>query len=992
MYCGHKLHDVPNPLVDREQTQPYFPSARDLEDEFSGTQEQAPQCIGGYRLLRILGSGGMGAVYEAEASDTGKRVAVKLLSSRLASSPNSVERFKQEGRLASQLAHPRCVFVLAADTDAGRPYIVMELMPGKTLKDVVEARGSLAPEEAIERILDVIDGLAEAHRVGMIHRDIKPSNCFVTVDDRVKVGDFGLSKSLTDSRDHHLTQSGAFLGTVLFASPEQIRGEALDYSSDVYSVCATLYYLLCGEAPYHHESATAALARAISEDPTSIREKKPDLSRGLEQIVMKGLERSRDRRWHSLEDLREALVNHLPSRRHPARPRALIAAYILDRTLISIFAIIIEVLRQQSSGNINIQIGPVESGLISGLLLLTYFSVLEGLFGATVGKWLLGLRVSRIGRTGPPGLFRAIVRTVVFHLMAMGVFLLPEQSVQWFGNIAGGVVGGTSFVLCLSAWCVQFRKKWQFRGIHDFVTHCHVTQQPLRARKLRLLIKRPTPLEILLPTSNLPKKLGSYAVRGRVAIDAAGEQIWVGEDTLLSRVVLIWLRPALGGMPLLIEASRPSRLRRLGSGPLAWEGATFEWTAFAAPLGGPLSEAIAQSHTLPWADARFLLEQLVDELIAAEGDGTLPTSLGLDQVWVEPNGRIQLLDCSPIPSQRQKSRTPMSLLREVTSLTLEGQARLTPGMVRAAIPPHAIPLMNKLFANGGYQSLAELHRDLSETQHLRPEVTSAIRAAQLGIQAAIVGGAILSLFVLTFFTGLILAQTATQRAELVQTAIAALAKPQTQATLETDPELAGALQNSQTQHRLDDLWNRTRAEAEFRRTKLFAPQRVILEQFEEHAPKLEQQETVSSPAVRKIILWAGAVEHTPRWKEKYPWSSVAIPLLSGLLVIPLGLVIGAATLRGGISLMLAGIALVRRDGRRATRRQCGMRAAIVWFPIALLLFGSAAEQIYAPEQLYAAISLWLIALALLPIYVVIAIRFPARAPQDRIVRTSLVPS
>src|SRR5207248_10864088 len=110
----------------------------------------APKSVGGYRLLRLLGSGGMGAVYEAEAPGTGNRVAVKLLSSRLASSPASVERFRQEGQLASQIAHPRCVFVLAADADAGRPYIVMELMPGETLKDVVESRGGPLPfEEAV---------------------------------------------------------------------------------------------------------------------------------------------------------------------------------------------------------------------------------------------------------------------------------------------------------------------------------------------------------------------------------------------------------------------------------------------------------------------------------------------------------------------------------------------------------------------------------------------------------------------------------------------------------------------------------------------------------------------------------------------------------------------------------------------------------------------------------------------------------------------------
>jgi serine/threonine protein kinase len=203
----------------------------------------------------------MGAVYEAEAPDTGSRVAVKLLSTRLAASPTSVERFRQEGRLASQLAHPRCVFVLAADTDAGRPYIVMELMPGRTLKDVVDERGPLPPDQAVAHILDVVDGLAEAHRLGVLHRDVKPSNCFLTADGRVKVGDFGLSKSLATSADRHLTQTGAFLGTVLFASPEQLRGDGVRHP--------VLPAVRGGAVPprEHHRGAGEGRDRAGGADP-----------------------------------------------------------------------------------------------------------------------------------------------------------------------------------------------------------------------------------------------------------------------------------------------------------------------------------------------------------------------------------------------------------------------------------------------------------------------------------------------------------------------------------------------------------------------------------------------------------------------------------------------------------------------------------------------------------------------------------------------------
>jgi len=205
-YCGHPL------------AEPKFQTPADFAVKFNGGPADT---VGPYRLLRPIGSGGMGTVYEAEEAASGRHVALKLLDGDAAESPEAMRRFRQEGRLMSQLAHPNCVFVLAADEDAGRPYIVMELMPGTTLKELVAEHGPLPPEEAVAKILDVIDGLQEAHRLGVIHRDVKPSNCFLAPDGRVKIGDFGLAKQLLC--DAHLTQSGTFLGTPLFASPEQIR-------------------------------------------------------------------------------------------------------------------------------------------------------------------------------------------------------------------------------------------------------------------------------------------------------------------------------------------------------------------------------------------------------------------------------------------------------------------------------------------------------------------------------------------------------------------------------------------------------------------------------------------------------------------------------------------------------------------------------------------------------------------------------------------------
>ncbi|MBX9626621.1 MAG: protein kinase, partial [Gemmataceae bacterium] len=562
MYCGQKLRDSTAhpagvlPAVGEMPTTDLVPFTDNPED----TAEAAgPAQVGGYRLLRKLGSGGMGTVYEAEAPGAGGRVAVKLLSPRLSANPASVERFRQEGRLASQLSHPRCVFVLAADTDAGRPYIVMELMPGRTLKDLVDARGPLPPAEAIAHTLDVVDGLAEAHRLGVLHRDVKPSNCFLTADGRVKVGDFGLSKSLVDSADRQITQSGAFLGTVLFASPEQLKSEPLDYTSDVYSVCATLYYLLCGEPPYHHESVTAALLKTAEGPPESLCARRPAVSRALERIVLRGLEQDRARRWQTLDELRDALAALLPGKQVPARPRSLVGAYVLDCILLLVLVQAPVELAGGLLGETDVRIGvtnrfhPVEWGLYT-----LYFAVLEGLLGTTLGKWLLRLRVSRVGQTGPPGLRAGLIRAGVFNLVLVAVFYSPVV----------GPAGAVLAVLGLAALLLQLRKTPAgYRGVHDLASGCHVTRRPHPPRKMRLLARRASPLDELAPAdpdTPLPEAVGGFAVKGRVWA-ADGEEVWAAEDRALGRRVLLRLRAGEPEEPDLADGGGPggpARLRR----------------------------------------------------------------------------------------------------------------------------------------------------------------------------------------------------------------------------------------------------------------------------------------------------------------------------------------------------------------------------------------------------------------------------------------------
>jgi hypothetical protein len=998
MYCGQKLRDT-DPGPGGMQTASFTPSATDPDEPIP---EPAPREVGGYRLVRFLGAGGMGAVYEAEAPGSGHRVAVKLLSSRLASNPASVERFRQEGRLASQLAHPHCVFVLAADTDAGRPYIVMELMPGRTLKDLVDQSGPLPPETAVSYILDVIDGLADAHRLGMIHRDVKPSNCFLTADGRVKVGDFGLSKSLAGSGERHLTQSGAFLGTVLFASPEQIRGDPLDYGSDVYSVCATLYYLLCGVAPYQHESVTAALAKAISEPPPPIRDRCPAVPRELERVVMAGLERDRDRRWQSLDELRDALVDLLPDRQTPARPRALIGAYLLDRIILSFLTGPAELARQFLVGSAEIHVDLFELRWLAVLIMLAYFTVGEGVFGATPGKWLLGLRVSRVGHTGPPGLGRALVRSLVFAGLLGCIFVLPEVLVGWLGRSAGGALAAAAVVAGGVGLLIQLRRgPHGYRGLHDFASGCHVTQRPLPARKLRLTSRYPSPLDAILPPAEaIPETIGGYAVRGRIAVEPSGEQVWAAEDRALGRKVLLWLRPE-GDEPVpppAGEVARPTRVRRLGRGRLAWAGTTFDWTAFAAPVGALLADTVNPARPLPWADARFLLEQLVDEFRAAEKDGSLPDRLGLSQVWVEPNGRVRLLDF-PLPTGSKAEAPlptdghPLTLLRAVASLALEGRPRVTAGPVRAPVPPHAAPILNRLFAPDGYESLDALHHDLAATHAHPPEVTPSVRAAQLGLQAAVLAPGLVAMFTLSGLLAVLLAKLAELRAEQTEQALTALHDPAGRAALARNPDYERALRDqARTEARIEDLRDRKRTEAEARRRLLVAPQRFVLERFDPEPGRPNGPRRADPDALRDVLIWAGAPPKSRAGQAPSPWGWETVPVWVVLLGIPLAWVAAAGVLRGGVSMALTGIALVRSDGRRAYRRQCALRALLVWLPVGALLAGSVWLQIYHPARVSVYVTLWLAAVGLLPVYVVIALRYPDRPPQDRLAGTYLVPA
>jgi hypothetical protein len=745
-YCGQPLPAAdgkPGSTVDFDHEAVTRPPVQADSDTGDGAD---PAEVGGYRLLRVLGEGGMGKVYEAQDAATGRHVALKLIAAQYAGSAETVERFRREGRLASGLSHPRCVFVLAADEDAGRPYIVMELMPGDTLEDLLRKQGPLPPEQALPKILDVIEGLKEAHRLGVVHRDVKPSNCFVEPDGRVKVGDFGLAKSLVQGA--HLTKTGSFLGTPLFASPEQIKGEPIGPHTDVYSVAATLYCLLTGRAPFQGDDPAATLARIVCDPPSPMRSLRPELPEALDQVVLRGLERDRKRRWHNLDEFEASLRPFLPGKLSFVGLGVRFGAYWIDRILFLLLsgAILVPLAWFRGDNLVSILQGDEHTAqkavyqLLEWLILLLYFAVPEAFWGWSLSKRWLGLRVVRSSGAGRPGLWQSLLRTGVF-LALLNLGEIAGWVLVLFGAIDSKPMAlivqlvplmllpvGIGLLLC------TMRTRNGYRGLHEWASGTRVIRLPQAAFRRTFGTACKKELAVAHPAS-LPERIGLFHVLGAIRADGP-DAVLLGEDPTLGRRVLIWLRPLTTSTPLadgrrgLSRATRPRWLAGGRHGDQLWD-------AFLWPAGQSLPDLVSAGGRLTWAEGRHLLTQLAEELAAAEEDATLPTTLTVGQVWVQSDGRFQLLDMAVATDP--PAADPLTFLRDVAVLALEGKPRPAddlPAGIRAPLPEHAARLLGRLFSSGEpYQSVGQFGARLAATADKPTAVGRGRRFAHLAVQA-----------------------------------------------------------------------------------------------------------------------------------------------------------------------------------------------------------------------------------------------------------------
>ena len=272
------------------------------------------QTLSRYRILSKLGEGGMGAVYLAEDTSLDRRVALKVLSDRLAASAEHLERFEREAKTIASIEHPNIVTIYSVEQADGVHFLTMGYVQGRTLAQMIPATG-MRVEEVLRFAEPMVDALAAAHARGIVHRDLKPANVMVTPDGGVKILDFGLAKLRPEAEaeggeaaTQTLTRQGQVMGTVPYMSPEQVQGRAADHRSDLFSLGVILYEMATGARPFQGETSADTISAILRDEPDSVTEVRVEVPEQLSRIIARCLEKAPHRRYQTATDLKGDLV------------------------------------------------------------------------------------------------------------------------------------------------------------------------------------------------------------------------------------------------------------------------------------------------------------------------------------------------------------------------------------------------------------------------------------------------------------------------------------------------------------------------------------------------------------------------------------------------------------------------------------------------------------------------------------------------------------
>jgi uncharacterized RDD family membrane protein YckC len=596
--------------------------------------------FGPYRIVRPLGRGGMGIVYEADEIESGRRVALKVLA-RL-TQPSERERFEREGRLAASVNHPHCVFVFSASEIHGHPVIAMEVMQG-TLADRLEADGALAPGAAVDTTLQLITGLEASAAAGILHRDIKPSNCFIDTYGTVKIGDFGISRSLRATQETALSTRGRRPATPAYASPEQLRGAPVDVRSDIYSVGATLYELLTGRRPFEGFDLMALLMAVANDIPIAPHLVAPGVPKGLGAIALRCLAKQPEERFPDYQSLATALEPYCSTAPTPATLGKRWLAGCVDLLPLLLLNMLVSLWWGRSA----LMHTPL---LVMTAVNLLYFVGFEVRWQATLGKAICGLLVVRQGG-GPPPIPNVIIRAGVFVMipsLALQLLMLlsPDgarsQRIFWgfdgpptipfqpMPDAVGFLANLLNFVM-LGFLFSTARRRNGYAGLHDLVSRTRVVER--RARP-----NRRVPTTVLSEAQpGTIRRVGPFRVTSS-AVPGMPEGWRSGFDERLGRPV--WIREVPPGTPSISSGraavNRPTRLRWIAGRRTEHEA----WDAFEAVPGMPLDRAVTERR--PWEDVRGWLLDLARECEAGS-TADQPTRRP-DRVWVLDAGGAKLVD------------------------------------------------------------------------------------------------------------------------------------------------------------------------------------------------------------------------------------------------------------------------------------------------------------------------------------------------------------
>jgi uncharacterized RDD family membrane protein YckC len=946
------------------------------------------QLFGPYRIERLLGRGGMGDVYEAEHVEQGRRVALKVLNRRLSGGEDRA-RFLREGQLAASINHPNSVYIFGSEDIDGTPATTMELLRGGTLKDRVKERGPLPPSQAVDAVLQVIAGLDAMQAGGVLHRDVKPSNCFVDADGTVKIGDFGLSISTLARDVTQLTIPGTFMGTPQFAPPEQLKGEPLDVRADIYAVGATAYYLLTGHAPFDDSDVLALVARIATEVPKSPRALAPAVPRGLAAIVLRCLAKDRAGRPANYAALHGALQPFGSAAPTPATLGLRFIAGAIDFLIEAIPVLPISMLLAIRYG-----LGPPPwLSLLAGAIIVAYYGILEGLWGASIGKRLVGLRVVLRAAGRSPGVARAAWRAVIFKVAPL-VMVIPGFALGQ-ARYAELMSRSPLFPLStnLAIWGLiallfsTARRRNGFAGVHDLWSGTRVVRRVTEARRPALDIAAPMHAQ---RTSN--RHLGPFEVVGTLGSTDAGTLL-VGFDPRLLRRV--WLhevpleRPSVP--PLLRDLNRKGRLRWLAGRRTPSES----WDAYEA-LDGMLVTLLDRPQ--PWRAVRSWLVDLAEEIDAGSNDGSLGP-LGLDRVWITRDGRAKLLDFAgpaapsvSTPMSNLSATSAQRFLSEVATSGLAGRANtsIAAGLQRPYMLPLSASALLDALAHSNIETWSEVVRRTTAIMDGADRVGRSRRAASVALCAAIPLGMALSMGMMV-----------TAGTRLITPEIAEL-----RLTLETAarPSIGGARRTAIETYiarRFGPMITDPHTWTDPTTAAFLGPRRQLAERIIADHPDVSPGEMASaSAAVGSLLEGQRRSIQTMR-----PW---AIAGFMGAVQFAFTAILGvlfAWLLRGGLLLRVFGMAVVTRNGERVSRLRALCRGFAAWGLIIValcLLTGLSFVFVRSPRpptvmlshQAGVLLSLIGLAIGMLVIFfvgAVWAVVRPERGLQDRIAGTYLVP-